>query len=65
MFPIPLQFLSHTKRATTSIYITCKREGRGSKACLHVGYLGFYVGECPHVPKILMMDQSNGLEGFF
>jgi hypothetical protein len=23
-------------------------------------YLGFYVGECPHVPKILMMGQSIG-----
>jgi hypothetical protein len=23
-------------------------------------YLGFYVGECPHVPKILVMGQSNG-----
>ncbi len=29
MFPITFQFLSHTKRATTSIYITCKREGTG------------------------------------
>jgi hypothetical protein len=35
-------------------------KGTINKACLYVGYLGFYVGECPHVPKILMMDQSNG-----
>jgi hypothetical protein len=35
-------------------------KGTINKACLYVRYLGFYVGECPHVPKILMMDQSNG-----
>jgi hypothetical protein len=23
-------------------------------------YLGFYVGECPHVPNLLVMGQSNG-----
>jgi hypothetical protein len=62
MFPITLPFLSHTKRATTSIYITCKREGRGSKACLCVGYL-----VCWGVPPCSknIDDGPNGLEFFF
>jgi len=39
---------------TKHAFIFISGEGRGRSP-----YLSFYVGKCPHVPKILVMDQSN------
>jgi hypothetical protein len=51
--------------STTSIYINQgKKKGKRAavKKDFNLGreaYFGFLVRECPHIPKILLMDQSN------
>ncbi len=68
-FPIAPHYLSHSIWPwLTSMYITCKKGSEGfvwQNILLFFGreasYLGFYVGECPHVPKILRMGAIKWL----
>jgi hypothetical protein len=44
------------------VYFTLVKKGAAVKKASNVGreaYLGFHVRECPHIPKILVMDQSH------
>ncbi len=68
---VPNMFPKTFQIVRTSFFLHSILFGHGSSAMYIIlyimteghkweAYLGFYVGKCPHVPKILVMGQSNG-----